>query len=562
MSILNKASLVITPTAYKEDKLYSIIPKDGSGDLTWTRATDATRVNKDGYVERVCWNLLSYSEEFDNASWNKTRSSVSSNIINGPFGILNGYKLIEDTSISNTHQVTKNYTFTTGMTYTFSAYVKAKERFKGTLYIFGKAGTEATFDLQLQTISKSQSLLGSTIQNVGNDWFRVSITWTYDGVGGAVAIALHNGISGAYTGDGVSGFYIWGAQLVEGSTPKDYFLTTDRLNVPRINYPTTGGTPSILIEPQRTNLFLQSNNLATTPWYNYSETNVTENFDTFRNFGVNKIVSLGGLGRLGQTITTTIGQTYTVSFWCKNIDATAIKILVSTSSSFNYNYISLINTSNYSFISYSFIAGSTSTIIQVVRDLVSGESVLIQGAQLEVGSNATSYIPTTTSTVTRNADFVGKTNISDLIGQTEGTLFADFNYQKNDPNDDNFIAILSDNSSNNGVWIDVNNSNTFVAIIRAGGVSSVSFYISSTNFQFGRKKIAFSYKSGATSLYINGAKIGVTNTNAFTFNNTVSKFNLGCFWNNSSYPLNNTINSSAIFKQALTDAECITLTTL
>jgi hypothetical protein len=71
MSLLSQASLVVTPNAYKEGKLYSVIPSDGSGDFTFTRATTATRVNSDGLVELVPYNLFRRSEEFDNGYWTK-----------------------------------------------------------------------------------------------------------------------------------------------------------------------------------------------------------------------------------------------------------------------------------------------------------------------------------------------------------------------------------------------------------------------------------------------------------------------------------------------------------
>jgi hypothetical protein len=51
------------------------------------------------------------------------------------------------------------------------------------------------------------------------------------------------------------------------------------------------------------------------------------------------------------------------------------------------------------------------------------DNLHLWGAQLEAGAYPTSYIPTTTATVTRNADAISKTGISDLIGQTEGVLF-------------------------------------------------------------------------------------------------------------------------------------------
>jgi hypothetical protein len=74
MSLLDTASLIVTPNAYKEGKLYSVIPSDGSGDFTFTRATTATRVNSAGLVELVPYNLLTYSEQFENAAWTKVNN--------------------------------------------------------------------------------------------------------------------------------------------------------------------------------------------------------------------------------------------------------------------------------------------------------------------------------------------------------------------------------------------------------------------------------------------------------------------------------------------------------
>jgi len=95
MSLLEKASLVLTPNAYKASKLYSVVPSSGLGDMTVTRATTATRVNSLGLIESVAsnvprlnydvaggcpsillepqrTNLLTYSEDFINAVWVKS----------------------------------------------------------------------------------------------------------------------------------------------------------------------------------------------------------------------------------------------------------------------------------------------------------------------------------------------------------------------------------------------------------------------------------------------------------------------------------------------------------
>jgi len=567
MSILDKASLVITPTSYKEGKLYSIVPKDGSGDMTWIRATDATRVNKGGLNEMTPYNLLQRSEEFENSYWGKVRTTIIPNTTISPNGTLTADSLVEDSQAGG-HYLSKSSICEIGKTYTNSIYAKANTR-SWILVQFGN--TWASFNLSNGTIGSKITVSGNPgsfkIQDVGNGWYRCSATYTAIATNHTAGYYLETGDDAyGYLGDGVSSFYVWGAQLVEGSEPKEYFSTTNRQDVPRITHPISGGIPSLLIEPQRTNLISHSSNVGVSPW-NALGTEVllfpNEAIAPDGTMTAARYLMNSGSARARFIVNIQPNTTYTMSFWAKNISMTQGNCAITVAGATNYNYIPLTNTETWTRISHTFTSTNTavaSANFRLIQGGNIGGEILFWGAQLEVGSNATSYIPTTNATVTRNADVVAKTNISDLIGQTEGTLFVDFNYEKNDPND-NFIAILSDNSSNNGVWLDINPSSIFVAIIRANGSSSVIFSLSAANFQFGRKKIAFSYKSGATNLYINGVKISVTNTNSFTFNNTVSKFNLGCFWNNSSQ-LNNTINSSTIFKQALTNAECISLTTL
>jgi hypothetical protein len=54
--LLNSVSLVMIPSGYAEDKVYSAVPTDGSGDLSFTRSSNGTRINSAGLVEVVPWN--------------------------------------------------------------------------------------------------------------------------------------------------------------------------------------------------------------------------------------------------------------------------------------------------------------------------------------------------------------------------------------------------------------------------------------------------------------------------------------------------------------------------
>ena len=70
MSIYKSSSLAMIPTAYKDGKLYSIRPTDGSGDFTFSRGSNlaATRVDVNGLIEKGRENLVLQSNQFD-TSW-------------------------------------------------------------------------------------------------------------------------------------------------------------------------------------------------------------------------------------------------------------------------------------------------------------------------------------------------------------------------------------------------------------------------------------------------------------------------------------------------------------
>ena len=99
-NLLEQASLVMIPSGYKEDVVYSEIPINGAGDLAFTRASNGTRINSQGLVEVVPWNLLQESETFSNAVWTKQDSSITANATTAPNGTLTADKLVENTSTS------------------------------------------------------------------------------------------------------------------------------------------------------------------------------------------------------------------------------------------------------------------------------------------------------------------------------------------------------------------------------------------------------------------------------------------------------------------------------
>jgi hypothetical protein len=258
MSLLDNASLLLTPNAYKEGKLYSVIPSDGSGDFTFTRATTATRVNSDGLVELVPYNLLQYSEEFDNAAWGKARTTIDANVITAPDGTLTADKLVEDINTGE-HNVRVDYSNNVIGSYVASIYAKAAERTNLQFVTTGSVGnSRINFDLLSGIVSAQGFGATGSITNVGDGWYRciVELNATAQSFVRNQWNLITSPTSARveyYTGDGTSGLFIWGAQFVEGTSARDYLRTETRLNIPRLDY-SLGGCPNILLEPQRTNL--------------------------------------------------------------------------------------------------------------------------------------------------------------------------------------------------------------------------------------------------------------------------------------------------------------------
>jgi hypothetical protein len=185
-------------------------------------------------IEESRTNLLTYSSEFDNAAWTKSNASITANTLVAPDGLLSADKLVENTATA-IHQATRNdsQSFTSGVNYTLTCYVKAGERYRGLLILsssgiaFGTAAS-ASFDLQAGTITAGTGAPTVSITSVGNGWYRLSAskvaTTTATETGAGIRLGNATGQT-TYLGDGFSGFYIWGAQLEAGAFATSYIPT-------------------------------------------------------------------------------------------------------------------------------------------------------------------------------------------------------------------------------------------------------------------------------------------------------------------------------------------------
>jgi hypothetical protein len=181
-------------------------------------------------IEEQRTNLLVRSEDFS-TTWANTNSSEDINTIIAPNGTLTGDKLIAD-AVSGVHHVQQTPSLATATVYTFSCYAKAGQYNR--LFLLMGAGAlpsqqDATFNLTTGTVSSVNTGNGTTasIQNVGNGWYRCSITTaaTTSATTNTARIYVDNGSTISFTGDGFSGIYIWGAQLEAGSFATSYIPT-------------------------------------------------------------------------------------------------------------------------------------------------------------------------------------------------------------------------------------------------------------------------------------------------------------------------------------------------
>jgi len=208
------------------------------------------------------------------------------------------------------------------------------------------------------------------------------------------------------------------------------------------------------------------------------------------------------------------------------------------------------------------LTGATTERVQpqINFALVSGSTydftVRIGWPQMEQSSVATSPIPTTTGTGSRAADVISASGalVSGLIGQTEGTIYIEFNMQTLGV--EGYAIRLVAASFDNSVHIRRSTANLVTLELRsaASGVFSQTF--SATGFV----KAAIAYKSGDIAAFVNGTQAGSTSTSAFTFGASFTSVNLGTF--GTAAFLNDRIRAAALYTTRLTDAQLAELTRL
>ena len=208
----------------------------------FTRATTATRVNKQGLIESVNegiaridysdstqgalllepqrTNVVTYSEDF--SQWSKQDITVVPNVANSPYGVNNATEIIEGTGTSQ-HRINISNTLLNSTVYTSSFYVKRNVGSRNFAIINILSGQRTYYNLTNGTIIASYVGSG-TIESLGDGWFKCTATGTSISTSGAFYAAMAD-VTETYVGDGTSSLYIWGCQNEEGSYPTSYIPT-------------------------------------------------------------------------------------------------------------------------------------------------------------------------------------------------------------------------------------------------------------------------------------------------------------------------------------------------
>ena len=210
-------------------------------------------------------------------------------------------------------------------------------------------------------------------------------------------------------------------------------------------------------------------------------------------------------------------------------------------------------------------SGSASVGLEIPNPAVVGDEVLLWGWQLEQGSYATSYIPTSGSAVTRVADDCSQTTPDGVIGQTEGTMYAEIDFKSKPEAGSPIVGImtLNNNVSNLqncillGIERQSGGTNRFYPFIQVGN-STVAYIIGQT-LTDGVYKVAFAYKQNDFILYVNGVQIGTDNSGAVP---TTSQVLVGKRYNSDTIKFSDGIKETKLYNTRLSNSELAALTTI
>ena len=553
----------------------SIRPLTQGSDFDFTRATTGTRINEDGYIEDVPYNLLSYTEELTAGYWNKISVTVEAqpDIIDPKNG--RGVFKVTDTSGG------------------------------GTAYLHVPSIANANYgrSIYARTVSGTGTISLLSYYGNTNNLFTLTEQWQrfyVDSV--TTATGQINFYAVDFRAGDLTEVLLYAPQMTKSPDLKPYLPTTDRANLPRLNYPIYGGCPSLLVEPQRTNLVINSNN-ADSVAGNYVVNLQINSSNNLSPEGINNAQEIEATATYQprvESVVTLNTTVYSVSCYVKKVTGdffglgfyqqdignqfakfdlnTGTFVAVSSNGAISqsatniYNCKIIAHKNNWYRITCNILTGSAVSKSNIKWLAMTagtsaasfstgnvGDKFLIYGRQVEQADYTTSYIPTSGSTVTRNEDkaLYAGLGTTDTFNDDEGVLFIE-------------TEALFNNTDPRGININAGNGNNRVLIAYPSSASSTILGYTQSTAGSGssmsavgidttqKHKVAIKYELNNTSFWVDGVRRGLDTSVAMPVGLKQLDFSNGIGTGVAEYRGN--LNAIAVYKTALTDTELANLT--
>lgn len=559
--------------------------------ITFSRGSNATLTDSTGKITYAPANLLTYSEQFDNAAWVKTAVSATANSTTAPDGTNTADTLAADGTASP-HNI-RQTGVVAGFARIFFTYAKAGTSNFVQLYFDSDAGPFADFDLATGIVGTTGSNQTASITSVGDGWYRCAIyTASTTATTPRIGIISSASAARAESNSLSTSIYVWGAQLepvTYQTTPSTYQATTSSAYYgPRFDYdPVTLAAKGLLVEEQRANLLTYSSDYTQAVWTKslsaMAGTFTTDPAGT-NNGAKWREDNTTNAHQIYQAPTLTAAA-YTESWYLKAAERTKVQVSLGTAGlAYGASVIADLSAGTLSAVTNAGgHTGGSATITALSNGwyrvtlsvtatattwysalwMVTGTNttnytgdgtsgVYIWGAQLEEGSFATSYIPTVASTVTRSADVATMTgsNFSAWFNGAQGTFVVWF-----DTVSQTTVASRSP--------LDLNSSSTLLPVYigsggtQAGTYDGVRVITATGNVISAASKVAMAYSASDSAITSNGGTVATGAAPAAAFTSATSTTIGG---SNASGRLNGHVRSVAYYNVRLPNAQLQSLT--